>query len=294
MKNILFVIDSLNSGGAEKSLVSLLNLFDYKKYNVDLLMFSPVGLYLPLLPKEVNILEQPNLIKKQKFGIESMVRNGDFKELLIRLDTSISLRNPFYNKELHTSQIIWRSISKGFDKLDKKYDMAIAYSQGIPTYYVAEKVKADKKLCWINTDYKIAPYNKTFDEKYYDQYDNIIAVSDYNKDVFINEMPSAKQKTKVIYDIVSPKFIKAMALLNDGFNDDFDGLRILTIGRLVESKGFDMAIEACYKLKKLGIRFKWYVIGEGSLKGKLENMIIKLQLQDTFILLGTYQNPYVF
>lgn len=294
MKNILFVIDSLNSGGAEKSLVSLLNLFDYKKYNVDLLMFSPVGLYLPLLPKEVNLLEQPKFIKMQKFGIQSLVKNGDFKELLIRLDTSISLRNPFYNKELHTSQIIWRSISKCIDKLDKKYDIAIAYSQGIPTYYVAEKVKADKKLCWINTDYKIAPYNKKFDEKYYDQYDNVIAVSDYNKDVFINEMPGAKQKTKVIYDIVSPEFIKTMALHNGGFNDDFDGLRILTIGRLVESKGFDMAIEACYKLIQEGYKVKWYAIGEGNLLNRLKRKVKEFGLEDIFKFLGTHQNPYTF
>ncbi|MDA1570382.1 glycosyltransferase, partial [Bacillus cereus] len=58
-KKILFVIDSLQSGGAEKSLVSLLSLFDYTKYEVDLLMFSASGLYLPLLPKQVNILEVP-------------------------------------------------------------------------------------------------------------------------------------------------------------------------------------------------------------------------------------------
>ena len=66
MKKILFVIDSLNSGGAEKSLLSLLSLFDYEKYQVDLLMFSAEGLYLPLLSEKVNIVEVPDFIKKQK------------------------------------------------------------------------------------------------------------------------------------------------------------------------------------------------------------------------------------
>lgn len=66
MKKILFVIDSLNSGGAEKSLLSLLTLFDYEKYQVDILMLSVEGLYLPLLPEQVNIVDVPDYIKNKK------------------------------------------------------------------------------------------------------------------------------------------------------------------------------------------------------------------------------------
>ncbi|MDH4423930.1 glycosyltransferase [Bacillus cereus] len=294
MKKILFVIDSLNSGGAEKSLVSLFTLFDYQKYEVDLLMFSPTGLYLPLLPQEINILDAPVLISNQHNGIKYLIKNKNFKELYIRIRTSISLRVPYNKKNMHNAQISWKWMSKYIDILNEKYDVAIAYSQGIPTYFVAEKVKADKKICWVNTDYKIAPYNKKIDAKYYEQYDNVVAVSDYNKTIFINEMPSAREKISVIYDIVSPNLIKSMASQDDGFDDGFDGLRILTIGRLVDAKGYDMAIEACYKLKKQGYKLKWYVIGEGNLKSKLENMIKEFHLEETFILLGTFQNPYVF
>ena len=50
MKNILFVMPSLGSGGAEKSLVNLLNLIDYKKYAVDLLLFKQEGLFLTQIP----------------------------------------------------------------------------------------------------------------------------------------------------------------------------------------------------------------------------------------------------
>ena len=53
MKNILFVMPSLGSGGAEKSLVNLLNLIDYEKYAVDLLLFKREGLFLSQIPKEV-------------------------------------------------------------------------------------------------------------------------------------------------------------------------------------------------------------------------------------------------
>ncbi|WP_261302578.1 glycosyltransferase [Paenibacillus andongensis] len=294
MKKIIFVIDSLSSGGAEKSLLSLLSLFDYEKYKVDLLMFSQGGLYLPLLPKEVTVLDVPTFIQRQAGGVKNLIINKKYKDLYLRFRGSLSLRNPYKIRNMHGAQISWSWTSKGIDMITEKYDVAIAYSQGTPTYFVAEKVIADKKFCWVNTDYKVAPYNKSFDIAYYEQFDNVIAVSELNKEVFIQEMPIAKEKTNVVYDIISPSLIKSMANQQGGFTDECDGVRILTIGRLVDAKGYDMAIEACFKLKTQGFKHKWYVIGEGQLKEKLETMIKKYKLEDTFILLGTFHNPYVY
>ncbi|MEH7549437.1 glycosyltransferase [Neobacillus vireti] len=291
-KKILFVIDSLKSGGAEKSLVSLLTLFDYSSYEVDLLMFSNEGLYMPLLPKEVNILDVPNYFRKQNSGLIGLIKNNDYKELCLRLGTSISLRNPLIKK--HGAQINWTFASKGLNKLDKKYDVAIAYSQGLPTYFVVENVSARKKFCWVNIDYKIAGYNKQFDKYFYDRIDNIVAVSDSCKDVLINELPSNKAKVNVIYDIISPTLINSMSNQTGGFKDNYKGTRILTIGRLVYQKGYEMAIEACKSLKNQGYQFRWYAIGEGDLRNKLEGLIRKNDLQDTFIFLGTHQNPYTY
>lgn len=293
-KNILFVIDSLQSGGAEKSLVSLLSLFDYQKYNVDLLMFSQNGLYINLIPEEVKVLDVPDILKAQRKSIRTLLDNQKYRELYVRLRMSLSLRNPYKRKNMHTAQVCWNWLSKYMKQIDYKYDIAIAYSQGIPTYFVAEKVSAKKKICWINTDYKLAPYNKKYDEKYYEQFNNIVAVSNHNKDVFVNEIPEMRNKTSVIYDIISPKLITSMAKEQKGFIDEYKGLKLLTIGRLVELKGYDLAIEASCKLKKDGIDFKWYVIGEGVLKEQLQKSINKYGLEDNFIFLGTYQNPYTF
>ena len=55
-KKILFFIDSLNCGGAEKSIVSLLRLLNYNIYEVDLLLFARGGVFEKYLPKEVNVL----------------------------------------------------------------------------------------------------------------------------------------------------------------------------------------------------------------------------------------------
>lgn len=49
----MFVIPSLKGGGAEKSLVSLLSVLDYEKYDVDLLLFRKEGLFLNSVPPRV-------------------------------------------------------------------------------------------------------------------------------------------------------------------------------------------------------------------------------------------------
>lgn len=293
-KNILFVIDSLASGGAEKSLVSLLTLFDYSRYNVDLMMFSKSGLYLPLLPKKVNILDVPEFLKNQSKGIKYLIKNGKVKDLYFRMRLSSNIRNPYIKNKFHGAQINWKCISSRIEVLKKKYDVAIAYSQGMPTYYVTDKVNSDKKICWVNTDYKKAPYNPVFDIRYYKKFDNIVTVSDYGRKAFIEKMPTLKSKIEVVYDIISPTLINRMSCKGDGFEDEYDGIRILTIGRLVDVKGYDMAIEAAYKLRKDGMDFRWYVIGEGNLKNKLEKMVHKFKLEENFIFLGTTHNPYTY
>lgn len=289
-KDLLFVIDSLHSGGAEKSLVSLLSTLDYNKFNVDLLLFNKSGLYIPLVPKQVNILEVPEYFeysgeKKDKKRLSIMIA---------RIKNSVSIRNPYYKKKYHGAQITCKNILKTLDKQVKKYDVAIAYSQGLPTYYVSEKVEADKKLCWINTDYKKAGYNPSFDRSYYEKYNYMIAVSEKNKEVLESVYPEFRDKMNVIYDIISPKLVKEMANESKGYTDKFDGIRILTIGRHVHLKGYDMAIDAANLLKENGIYFRWYSIGEGVLTNDLKKQVKERGLEDNFIFLGTYINPYPF
>jgi hypothetical protein len=47
---------SLSSGGAEKSLVTLLALLDYESYDVDLFLFRKTGLFVSRIPSQVNVI----------------------------------------------------------------------------------------------------------------------------------------------------------------------------------------------------------------------------------------------
>lgn len=294
-KKVLFVIDSLHSGGAEKSLVSLLSLFDYENYEVDLLTFNQGGLYVPLLSKDVTLINSPDIFSKMELPILNLIKSNEYKIALWRVNTSISLRVKSKITNIkHGAQLMWKRLNIAIPNLEKEYDVAIAYSQGTPTYYVAEKVSAKKKLCWVNIDYKFAGYNREFDFKYYEKFNNIVAVSKVCTDVLKDVFPEFKDKIITVYDIISENLINDMANERKGFVDDYKGIRILTIGRLVYQKGYEYAIEAAKYLKDKNIEFRWYVIGEGNLKSKLESMIKDYNLQDNFKFLGTFTNPYPF
>ena len=130
--------------------------------------------------------------------------------------------------------------------------------------------------------------------EYYEKFNNIVAVSDYCKESIIKKLPNMEHKIKIIYDIISPKLINEMSYENNSFDDNYKGIRILTIGRLVHLKGYDMAIEAAHRLKQEGYDFKWYSIGEGELRTKLEEIVREYGLVDNFIFIGTTHNPYTY
>ena len=294
-KKILFVIDSLNSGGAEKSLISLLSLLDYSKCEVDLLTFRSGGLYEPLIHESVNRLKSPDIFTTMSKSIKEVLINKEYSNFFWRIKSSIDIRYKMrFTHIKHGAQVMWPNLKNKIQSLNKEYDVAVAYSQGTPTYYVAEKVEAVKKICWINTDYIKAGYNIEFDNKYYNNYNNIVTVSNKNKEILEKVFPKYKTKIKVIYDSISPKLVINMAKEDKGYNDDFDGIRILTIGRHVHLKGYDIAIDAARILKEKGIKFRWYSIGEGVLTSMLKQQVKENNLEDDFKFIGTYTNPYPF
>ncbi|MCM3568226.1 glycosyltransferase [Neobacillus mesonae] len=296
-KNLLFVIDSLDCAGAEKSLVTLLSLLDYSKFSVDLMLFGHGGVLEELVPKEVNILKPLKYTDYASlplaYAFKNSITHFNLKMLSSRMKYSVRIRK----RECSNAQkarIFWQSVSNVIEENPKKYDIAISYAQGVPTFYVADKVKAKKKFAWVNVSYRLDEYEKGFQKQFYNQYNKIVAVSDSAKEIFVETFPYYYDKVEIIYDINNPEFISRMSELGEGYNDNFDGIRILTIGRLAHQKGYDIAIDACKKLKDKGVNFKWYALGKGPLREEIEKSIIDNNLSEHFILLGVKANPYPY
>lgn len=277
MKNLLFVIESLRHGGAEKSLVTLLNNIDLSNYNIDLLLFQKGGEFERLLSKNINIIYK----KPIKYLL--------YSRLIFWFKSKI-------NKTHHKSQLFWKSFNNQINFNTKKYDIAIAYNQGFSTYFVAEKVQSNKKYTWLNTDYQKAGYNPKFDLRYYNAFNQIICVSEESKVTFINSFKNLTLETPidVIKDISDHLVINKKALEHQVSFVNDKVINILSVGRLVKAKGFNMAVEACSILHNKGYDIHWYIIGEGNMRGLLEKLITKFKLTDRFYLLGYKENPYPY
>lgn len=293
-KNILFVMSNLECGGAEKALISMLEVFDYSKYNVDLLLFNQKGIFLNKVPQQVNILEEPfgykyyNMSVKQ--AIAELLIKGKIKDAFGRL-----LSMFIYKIEKDSSrcnQRVWKYISSMFGKLDKEYDAAIGYLEGNPIYYCVDNVKAKKKIGFIHNDYDKLALNYTGDREYFKYLDKLITVSPECVEVLKNRFPEYSNKVDIMYNIVSSEVINKMAAENIDIEKNI--IEIVTVGRLDKQKGYDLAIEACKLLIDKGYDLKWYVIGEGTERNQLEELIRIYNLKDRFILLGLKENPYPY
>lgn len=295
-KDILFVINSLTIGGSEKSLVSLLNVIDYSKYRVDLLMLRKGESLDKYIPKEVNILDIPNYyiyLNNENYD-KTIVKGLLYRICRIKSSIDIRLNKLKSEKTRNNQQIFYINQKNILKRIEKKYDIAIAFAQGFPTYFVADKVDADNKIAWINCDYKSTTYNKEFDKMFYDKINKIVAVSESSKESIINVNQNYKNKVVVIKDIVNPHIIINMA--NEKVKEfDSNEVNILTVGRLVIGyKGYDIAIKTANLLRNSGYNFKWYVVGDGKDKEELQDLIRINDIEKYFILLGSRDNPYPY
>ncbi len=280
-KKVLFMMDSLTCGGAEKSLVSLLPLLDYDKVDVTLLLFSRGGIFECYVPDQVKVvkLDLPSSLA-MKMALTSF---------------SLKMRmNKLLGKKEHLAETYWKCIEGSTPNYSESYDIAIAYQQGFPTYYVANKVTAKVKYAWANVDLKKAGYNNEFNSKIYAKYDKVVGVSDAVSEFLINQKyVTDASKVVTVYDILNCDLIRKMSK-ESGFKDNFDGVRLVTVGRMVPQKAYDLAVLSAEELKSRGYKFKWSFVGNGSDRPMVEKMIADRQLGDCVELLGEQANPYPY
>lgn len=293
MKKLLFVVNSMGCGGAEKSLLSLLSLLDYHKYDVTLQMFRRGGMFEQLLPPDVHLREDLDYTHFCAKSLAGQLFSFDFRRLTARLRTSLCLRkNAKQGRPLHDAQAYWKYAGHAYDVLPEQYDIAIAWGQGTPTHFVAEKVRAGKKIAWVNADYASMGHNKLFDLPYYDKFEKIVCVSDRLRAAMQQVFPEYAAKLTTIYDIQNPETIVKMAQRPCTLPNPH-GITIVTAGRLSPEKGYDIATKAAQLLKTRGVDFHWYVLGEGS-RAPIEADIAAYGIADCFTLLGAKPNPYPY
>ncbi|MBR2954342.1 MAG: glycosyltransferase [Clostridia bacterium] len=295
MKDILIVLDSLTTGGLEKTLIDLCNNIDYTKYNVDVYLFNDGRDLVPQLNSNVNLLpDSPyySMVFNQSVfkSVKALIKQK-------RLDLAFYRIYRFLKARLvksDFSQEDWYFQKKTMLKIDKQYDVAIGFAEGSACYYVADCVNAKVKNMWIHTDIKEINSNGKLDTMAFKRANNICTVSQNSKKSLEEIYPQFKDKIKA-FTLPSLFDFDSIDRLADKPNEmDKSAKCIVSVGRLVELKGFHLCIEPCKQLVDEGYNIKWYICGEGPQRESLEELIKQYGMEEHFILLGNKSNPYTY
>lgn len=265
-KKVLFVLEAFDKGGIEKVTLDIVNNLNPEKYDITVKTIWFGGHCQSQLKEHIKI--EP-FFKKYRKGI---------MRLFIYLPKTILYK--LYIKE--------------------KYDIEIAAGDGIPSRIIAGSTNTNsKKVSWIHMDVLKRGSqlrelkNKNRAIKFYSPFDLIACVSNDCKNSFEKKF-GFSEKTKVIYNPIPNEEI--VELSNEVLDIEInkDTFNVVTVGRLVEQKGYDRLLKVHKKLMDENIKYKLYILGDGEKRSELEEYIKYNNLKNTVEILGFKSNPYKY
>lgn len=280
MKKILFGITSLTLGGAERVLVDIVNELT-NKYDVTIFTIYAKGELEKELSKNVKL--------KSLFNVSYSELSKFQKHIVMPLKVLL-LKSRIYNKSIKDN-----------------YDVEVAFLEGPITRLLSTKNNNTKKIAWIHNDISLvfgngtkAKIKKFLDKNIYQKYEKLIFVSKDNLNKFIQVYPSLKNvkqedmRQEVIYNYINKE--KVIEKSNEEQIEKFDenSINIVSVARLVKQKAIDRLINVHKRLISENLIHNIYVIGDGPLKGDLQEQIKANKVEKTFKLLGKKENPYPY
>lgn len=267
-KKVLFMINSMYGGGAEKIFQTLLNNLEPSKYDITVYSVNQCKIDHKYYPENI----------KYKYifgGIDEST--GQISKIITKIKNKINLRR--YEKD--SPETFYKRFIK------EKYDVEVAFIEGYATKIISGSNNKDsKKIAWVHIDLMENPwtevaYHSLEEEKEcYQKYDNILGVSE--------EVVKAFEKRMDISDTVSVQYNPV-----DDIEYPSNIKNFVTIGRLVDQKGYDRLLHVVNELKD-HFKFCIRILGEGSDREKLEDYIKKNHLENYVELLGFQNNPYPY
>ena len=279
-------------GGAMTSLVNFLNCIDCTKYDVDVLFYEIDGGRWGI-KDEINILPQG---KKH----ESRSLSNILKKVLSPSYMLARFRDTYYkkvkNNKRRAVQIMAKQGCRYSPRLDKKYDIAIAYEYTWPLNYLVTKVDARKKIAWHHLDFETSGLVFKDDKKAFDAVDRLVFVSENCMDKFIGDHPEYKDKSLFIPNILTSGYVrkKGEEPCVLPFEDGHNLIKFVTVARIsFEHKGIDRGVEVFRRLRDEGLlhNVRWTIIGKGRDYENLCRMIEEYDLGDYIFPIGVRENP---
>ena len=263
---ILFFIETLSGGGAEKVLCDLVNAMDRSKFDITV---------QTLWKAEAEKYLDPDIRYRYCYAAHS--RLNDYRS---RLEAALGLTYRLHIRD--------------------DYDLEVAYLECGATKVIAGSTNQKaKKIAWVHCDLELKiPDPTAFAKKaagWYRKFDRVVCVSQNVKESF-DRLFGIPEKTKVLYNTVDDASIREKAEAEPQVRPDRkeQRLTVVTLGRLTPQKGYDRLVRIHKRLIEEGLRCNLWILGDGEDRPVLEAYIADNGLSDSVKLFGFCANPYPF
>lgn len=303
--HIFIAIHYLEIGGAEMSLIGLLQAIDYSQHDVDLFVYSHRGELMQHIPKEVHLLPEIPAYAHIERPMKEALKKGHLGIVAGRLVAK--LRHKLYKRRKNpidnaaVLHYIFSSVEPFLPRINPtvEYDMAISFL--MPHNIVLNKVRAKKKVCWIHTDYTHIDVNAPLELPTWSRYDHIVSISPDVTRTFLQVFPTLKDKIVEIENILSPAFVRRRAdeipeeEIRQEMPREEGVINLLSVGRFSYPKNYDNVPMICKQINdNVNVIIKWFLIGFGGDEALIRRKIAEAGMEDHVIILGKKSNPYPY
>lgn len=278
-------------GGIAIAMINLIaNLKD--EYDIELLLINHGGELESRLPSGIKIHYLDGKLPLCDYTKKTILK-APFSKMATRLFYELLCR-------IFPNRMIMRRVAKR-EKSFGKYDVVINNNMdfrrgafcGACHNYTIHRAEAKKKFIIIHGDFIKNKYNTEFAKREYARYDKIICVSEALANQVRKEMPESGGKIESLYNFQDVDGIKALSR-EKNVSLEGEGLKIISVSRLSEVKGYMRSLAAFEKLMKNGYKFCWHIIGSGEDRNEMDKFIEERGMSGCVKLHGALSNPFPY
>lgn len=277
MKKILFFLESLAGGGAEKVLADIVSNLDKSKYDITVCTVTDGDVYQQRVS---SVCHYRSILQTSDY------KSGGVRKFLFWLRLRVLYLLP--------AKVAYKLFMKD------QYDFEIAFIEGFATKIIAASTNAkSKKIAWVHSDllkndHADRVYSNLEEQRNaYNKYDKIVCVSEGVRTSFGQKI-FCDSRVLVQNNPIDEKLILKQAREAIDRMRPNDELLLVTVGRLEQIKGYRRLLNCVRILRDKGYRFTLWIIGKGSQQEQLEEYILEHDLSGMVKLLGFCSNPYKY
>ena len=297
---VLITIHYMEIGGAEISLIGLLQAFDYSRVDVDLFVYSHRGELMSLIPDGPRLMPEVRKYTTTELPMKQVLAMGYPDIVLARLLAKIRYklfrrRNPStLPDDAGSYQYMANHVVRLLPRISPatEYDLAINFC-GMQNV-VLDRVRARRRAAWIHTDYSTVDTDRKVDLHQWSRFDRIVSISPEVTKTFLSIYPSLEPKIVEIENMLSPAFVRARADEFDASSELKGSPVLLSIGRFGPAKNYDNLPDMARRLVESGLSdLHWYIIGYGD-DALIRAKIAEAGMERHVTILGKRANPYPY